>query len=68
MPFVRHDSFFCGALLFLALAAPGVTAAQPAALVPDLKSIAGKWSGIVSHPSGPMLWTGRSRRTERLNL
>jgi len=46
MPFVRHDSFFCGALLFLALAAPGVTAAQPAALVPDLKSIAGKWSGI----------------------
>jgi len=59
MPFVQSRSFCNVALLFLALAGPGVSTAQPAKAVPDLKSIAGKWSGTGHSSLGtnPLEWT-----------
>ncbi len=61
MPYVWSRSFYRGALLFLALAlsAPSVTTAQPTTPTPDLKSIAGKWSGTGQSSLGnnPLDWT-----------
>ncbi len=59
MPYVRRRSF-CGLLLLvLALAGPGIATAQAPKGTPDLKSIAGKWSGTGQSSLGtnPLEWT-----------
>ena len=57
MTFVR--SVAVGSALLLALALADVAMAQPAKAVPDLKSVAGKWSGtgFTSQGTNPLEWT-----------
>jgi hypothetical protein len=60
MGYARRASFRAILLLsVLALVGAGITAAQPAKAVPDLKSIAGKWSGTGHSSSGTnaLEWT-----------
>ena len=59
MPYFRSRSVCRLVLLVLALAGPGIATAQAPKAAPDLKSIAGKWSGTGHSSLGtnPLEWT-----------
>jgi hypothetical protein len=59
MPYVQIQSFCHLVLLVLALVGPGIAKAQAPKAAPDLKSIAGKWSGTGQSSLGtnPLEWT-----------